>query len=109
MHRTLRTLGLVTLGVLLLSAPQALSQSSASGQKWVTSWTGSVHGPYPLGFPSLPPEMKFAIPDPANGAEDHARELLRMIEADVDRPAQRCRQVFDHPASGRVKRRRLRA
>src|SRR5260370_9840581 len=76
MPRTLRTLGLVPLGVLLLSAPQALSQSSASGQKWVTSWTGSVHGPYPLGFPSLPPEMKFAIPDPAKGAEDQTFRLI---------------------------------
>jgi lysophospholipase L1-like esterase len=76
MHRTLRTLTLVTLGVLLLSASPALSQSSASGQKWVTSWTGSVHGPYPLGFPSLPPDMKFAIPDPAKGAEDQTFRLI---------------------------------
>src|SRR4030095_10348924 len=74
MHRTLRTLALVTLGILLLSAPEASAQSS--GQKWVTSWTGSVHGPYPLGFPSLPPEMKFAIPDPAKGAEDQTFRLI---------------------------------
>jgi len=76
MPRTPRTLTLLALGVLLLFAPQALAQSSANGQKWVTSWTGSVHGPYPLGFPSLPPELKFAIPDPAKGAEDQTFRLI---------------------------------
>src|SRR4029453_9467033 len=36
----------------------------------------SVHGPYPLGFPSLPPEMKFAIPDPAKGGDDQTFRLI---------------------------------
>src|SRR5215831_16076372 len=76
MDRAFRTLAFVALGVLLLSAPPGVSQSSANGQKWVTSWAGSVHGPYPLGFPSLPPEMKFAIPDPAKGAEDQTFRLI---------------------------------
>src|SRR5262245_14248892 len=76
LHRTLRMLTLVALSVVSLSASPASSQPSANGQKWVTSWTGSVHGPYPLGFPSLPPEMKFAIPDPATGAEDQTFRLI---------------------------------
>jgi len=30
---------------------------------WVTSWTGSVQGPYPTGNPSAQPDLRFALPD----------------------------------------------
>jgi lysophospholipase L1-like esterase len=29
---------------------------------WVTSWTGSVQGPYPTGNPSAQPDLRFALP-----------------------------------------------
>ena len=29
---------------------------------WVTSWTGSVQGPYPIGNPSAQPDLRFALP-----------------------------------------------
>ena len=43
---------------------------------WVASWTGSVHGPYPVGNPTAQPEMGFAIPVPEAGARD---QTFRMI------------------------------
>jgi len=47
-----------------------------ASEKWVTSWVGSVQGPYPVGNPSAQPHMEFAIPAPASGVED---QTLRMI------------------------------
>lgn len=44
--------------------------------KWVVSWTGSSHGPYPSGNPSAQPDLKLAIPSPQTGARDQS---LRMI------------------------------
>ena len=48
-----------------LSASSALAQSS---QKWVTSWTGSVQGPYPIGNAAAQPDLRFAFPSPETGA-----------------------------------------
>ena len=42
----------------------------AAAQQWVASWTGSSHGPYPVGNPTAQPEMKFAFPSPEQGAHD---------------------------------------
>jgi hypothetical protein len=46
-----------------LSAPSASAQST---QKWVTSWTGSVQGPYPIGNPRPSPicDLPFRRPRP---------------------------------------------
>jgi lysophospholipase L1-like esterase len=38
-----------------------LIASPALAQRWVTSWAGSVQGPYPVGNPAAQPELKFAI------------------------------------------------
>jgi len=49
--------------------------------KWVTSWTGSVQGPFPVGNPSAQPDQRFAFPVPANGARDQT--LRMMVRPDV--------------------------
>ena len=57
MFRLLRT-SVIMVGLLAASA-------SAQAQQWVASWTGSVHGPYPIGNPTAQPELKFALPSPS--------------------------------------------
>lgn len=47
-----------------------------SGQKWAATWAASVHGPYPSGNPSAPPDMKFAFPALAEGAVDQSFRLI---------------------------------
>jgi lysophospholipase L1-like esterase len=49
--------------------------------KWVTSWAGSVHGPYPSGNASAQPDQRFAFPVPVNGARDQT--LRMMVRPDV--------------------------
>jgi lysophospholipase L1-like esterase len=48
----------------------------ASAQQWVASWTGSAHGPYPIGNPTAQPELKFAFPAPEQGARDQTFRLI---------------------------------
>jgi lysophospholipase L1-like esterase len=45
-------------------------------QKWVATWAASVHGPYPSGNASAQPDLKFAFPDPAQGAVDQSFRLI---------------------------------
>jgi lysophospholipase L1-like esterase len=47
-----------------------------SGEKWVTSWAASAHGPYPSGNASAQPDLRFAFPAPANGARDQTFRLM---------------------------------
>ena len=54
----------------LMVAISAFSSSAQSPQKWVTSRTGSVQGPYPIGNPSAQPDLRFAFPSPEIGARD---------------------------------------
>src|SRR5438128_1864218 len=61
-----------------------LSVSAASAQprqKWVTSWAGSVHGPYPVGNPSAQPVLRFAFPSPETGARDQTLRLI--VQPDI--------------------------
>jgi len=46
--------------------------------KWVTTWTASVHGPYPIGNPSAQPNLSFAFPTPSTGARDQTFRLIVM-------------------------------
>jgi lysophospholipase L1-like esterase len=46
------------------------------GQKWVVSWAGSVHGPYPTGNPSAQPDQRFAFRSPSSGASDQTFRLI---------------------------------
>jgi lysophospholipase L1-like esterase len=68
--RWIRFAGL--LSAALMTAPFAQAQAP----NWVTSWTGSAQGPYPVGNPSAQPKMTFAFPDPAAGARDQSFRLI---------------------------------
>src|SRR5258708_5395971 len=46
------------------------------GEKWVTSWAASAHGPYPSGNASAQPDLRFAFPTPASGAHDQTFRLM---------------------------------
>jgi lysophospholipase L1-like esterase len=63
------------LSVALLLAVAAQGQ----GRRWVTSWTGSVQGPYPVGNASAQPDLRFAL-SPA-GARDQTFRLI--VQPDV--------------------------
>jgi len=73
-HR--RALGILSLIVAVASPAWAQSARLPAGQKWVATWAASVHGPYPSGNPSAQPDLKFAFPDPAQGAADQSFRLI---------------------------------
>lgn len=50
--------------------------ATAAEPRWVVSWTGSAHGPYPSGNSLAQPELKAALPDPATGARDQSFRLI---------------------------------
>jgi hypothetical protein len=54
--------------VALIIAFAALPSSAQQTENWVTSWTGSVQGRYPVGNPSARPDLRFAFPSPETGA-----------------------------------------
>lgn len=45
-------------------------------RNWVVSWTGAVQGPYPIGNANAQPELKFAFPNPEQGASDQTFRLI---------------------------------
>ena len=59
-----------------MAATSVSSALAQSPQKWVTSWTGSVQGPYPIGNPSAQPDLRFAFPSPEIGACDQSFRLI---------------------------------
>ena len=69
-HLTRRLLGASLLT--LLAAPQA----HAAAPNFVTAWTASAHGPYPVGNPTAQPELRFAFPSPEAGARDQTFRLI---------------------------------
>ena len=73
-----RKLRLVLLSLIVVSAWPVWAQDSRmpAGQKWVATWAASVHGPYPSGNASAQPDLKFALPDPAQGAVDQSFRLI---------------------------------
>src|SRR5882724_8815424 len=58
------------------SAMMPLPFLAGADQKWVTSWTASMHGPYPVGNPSAQPDLRLVFPTPANGARDQTFRLI---------------------------------
>jgi lysophospholipase L1-like esterase len=62
--------------VIALASSASHAQTATAPTKWVTSWVGSVQGPYPVGNPSAQPDQRFAFPIPANGARN---QTFRMI------------------------------
>ena len=69
---------LVTLSLIVAIASPAATQGARApaAQKWVATWAASVHGPYPSGNPSAQPDLKFAFPDPVQGAVDQSFRLI---------------------------------
>lgn len=63
--------------VLLVLVPA----SGGKGSKWVTAWTASVQGPYPVGNASAQPDLRFAFPNAAAGAHDQTFRLI--VQPDV--------------------------
>ncbi|MDR1612912.1 MAG: GDSL-type esterase/lipase family protein [Planctomycetota bacterium] len=57
--------------VLLLCLP-------AGALEWRTAWSASAQNPYPVGYPTGQPDLSFAFPDPAKGANDQS---FRMVMA----------------------------
>ena len=55
--------------------------SPARAEKWVASWTGAVHGPYPSGNPTAQPELKFVFQNPEQGARDMSFRMI--VKPDV--------------------------
>ncbi|MBI3513011.1 MAG: lysophospholipase [Proteobacteria bacterium] len=53
-----------------------VTPSAQPARKWVTSWAGSVQGPYPIGNPSAQPDLRLVFPDPAIGARDQTFRLI---------------------------------
>jgi lysophospholipase L1-like esterase len=80
-----RLLGLL-LGLLLWSHSSVMA---ATDMKWVTSWIGSVQGPYPVGNPSAQPIMTGVFPQPAQGASDQSFRLI--VRPDIWGPQTRIR------------------
>lgn len=70
MRRSLVAALAALIGVLPVSA------SAQDETGWRTAWVGSVQGPYPVGNPSAQPDQRFALPDPARGAND---QTFRMV------------------------------
>ena len=68
------------LGVFAFAMALGLMSSATAQQggdeKWVVSWTGSAHGPYPVGNPSAQPDQRFAFPSAETGARDQTFRLI---------------------------------
>ena len=60
----------------LFFAPLPRDAWAQRGEKWVVSWTGSAHGPYPVGNPSAQPDQRFAFPSAQVGANDQTFRLI---------------------------------
>src|SRR5262249_11690205 len=63
----------------LIMALMTMINSPADAQiteKWVTSWAGSVQGPYPTGNPSAQPDLRFTFPAAETGARDQSFRLI---------------------------------
>src|SRR6266403_3705063 len=66
-------IALLLLALLAFAAPLPAQPPE---QKWVVSWIGSVHGPYPSGNPSAQPDMKLAFPSAETGARDQSFRMI---------------------------------
>jgi hypothetical protein len=65
---------LLVIGIIVSSS----SGADARTARWLTSWTASVQGPYPVGNPSAQPDLRFALPNAAGGARDQTFRLMVM-------------------------------
>ena len=77
--------GLIICVLTLLS----MAADAQSGMKWVTSWTGSVQGPYPIGNPSAQPDVSRIFPKAGSGARDQSFRMI--VRPDIWGPRMRIR------------------
>ena len=68
--------GLIRRLCLLLSFALLLGGAGPGKTHWVVAWTASAQGPYPAGNATAQPELRFAIPMPAQGASDQTFRLI---------------------------------
>jgi lysophospholipase L1-like esterase len=59
----------------IVSATRPWVGTAADG-KWAASWAAAQHGPYPSGIATAGPDLRFAFPDPAEGANDQTFRLI---------------------------------
>lgn len=66
------------LSLIVAASALVCAQTSGlpAGRKWAATWAASVHGPYPSGNPSAQPDLKYAFPNPAEGAVDQTFRLI---------------------------------
>src|SRR5262245_39152948 len=76
LKRAVAAVVMLTAFTLLDLAQGRSSSSSRDVMMWTASWAASVHGPYPSGNASAQPDLKFAFPSPAAGAEDQTFRLI---------------------------------
>jgi lysophospholipase L1-like esterase len=50
--------------------------NASRDEHWVTSWTASLQGPYPVGNAAAQPDMRLAFPVPEQGARDQCMRLV---------------------------------
>jgi lysophospholipase L1-like esterase len=78
--RDVRLAGVLAIVIACATGAQAQSADTQTGKtqtpNWVTSWTGSAQGPFPVGNASAQPNLSFAFPDPASGARDQTFRLI---------------------------------
>jgi lysophospholipase L1-like esterase len=60
----------------VLTATLSLALAAQPAERWVTSWAGSVQGPYPVGNPSAQPDQRFAFPSATTGAREQTFRLI---------------------------------
>ena len=49
---------------------------AAEDETWVATWAAAQHGPYPSGIAAAGPDLRFAFPDPMDGAVDQTIRLI---------------------------------
>jgi lysophospholipase L1-like esterase len=71
----MKPFALAVAAAVIAFAPSA-SHAQSAPARWITSWTGSVQGPYPVGNPSAQPDQRFAFPVPETGARDQSFRMI---------------------------------
>jgi lysophospholipase L1-like esterase len=64
------------LAAFLAGVVVSLGALAQGGEKWVTTWAASAHGPYPVGNPSAQPKLDRVFPAPESGARDQSFRLV---------------------------------
>src|ERR1700683_5211667 len=76
-HRCTRCTSMLVTSLVLGYAAAFNPVLAAGGAlKWVTVWTASVQGPYPVGNPSAQPDLSIAFSPAADGARDQSFRLI---------------------------------